>query len=375
MRRWILGVLGVTSAAVFLLLSYAIVEQQVLTPKRAVAIVGTVEIPFADFDKAVRYQRVQLMNEYQSYYKLMQYIGTQKEYQDRLDQIEVQLDNPVDIGRETLQYLIRRQLVQQQAQIMGIAISHAEVEKKIQSMFGYDPSNIPSTANPSPTLEPLLTPTAGTPSTPFPTSTPYTEQAFQELYSDFIDNLSVETRMTEANIKQLFKFQLLADKVRDEVTRDVTVEEEHVNARHILLGLMNRELALDVLERVLAGEDFAELANEFSIDTASASDGGELGWFPRGGLIAPLDKIVFDSEIEIVTTLVETQFGYHIVEVLGREIRRVQEEIVRQRRSETYEQWMAEVYDSSVVNTFDWWESKVPTEPTLEQYFRNQQQQ
>jgi parvulin-like peptidyl-prolyl isomerase len=126
---------------------------------------------------------------------------------------------------------------------------------------------------------------------------------------------------------------------------------------------------------VLAGEDFAELANEFSIDTASASDGGELGWFPRGGLIAPLDKIVFDSEIEIVTTLVETQFGYHIVEVLGREIRRVQEEIVRQRRSETYEQWMAEVYDSSVVNTFDWWESKVPTEPTLEQYFRNQQQQ
>ena len=136
MRRWILGVLGAVTAAVVLLIGYAVVDQTVITPRRPVALVETVEIPFVEFQKAVRYKRVQLLNEYQSYYQIIQYLGTQQQYQNRLDEIKAQLDNPVETGRTTLQNLIQQELVLREASRMGIAVSQVEVEQQIQSFFG-----------------------------------------------------------------------------------------------------------------------------------------------------------------------------------------------------------------------------------------------
>lgn len=376
MRRWILGVLGAISAAVVALIGYAVVDQIVITPRRPVAIVDKVGIPFAQFEKTVRFRRVKFINEYQSYYQIMQYLGTQEQqYQARLDQIEAQLDDPVGIGRNTLQDLIQQELVLQEAREQGISISPADVEQQIQSFFDYDPDRSPPTPIPAtdhPSTQ--VSPSEGPAPTPSPTSTPYTEDAFQALYSDYIDNLKADTGMSKENVEQLFELQLLTSKVRDAVTSDIITEEVHVNSRHILLGLENRDAAQDVLERVLSGEDFAELASEFSIDNMSAQDGGALGWFPRGQMVAPFETVIFDSEIGMIPALVETQFGYHIVDVLGRQMRPVSEEIVRRRRAQSFDEWMAQQRASSNIIMLDWWESQVPTEPILEQYLRGLQQ-
>ncbi len=71
--------------------------------------------------------------------------------------------------------------------------------------------------------------------------------------------------------------------------------------------------AQKVLARALKGEDFSALAKEFSQD-GSKDNGGNLGYFARGVMVAPFEKAVFDFKgMGVLPTLVETQFGYHIV--------------------------------------------------------------
>ena len=70
-----------------------------------------------------------------------------------------------------------------------------------------------------------------------------------------------------------------------------------------------------VLNRALAGENFGELAREFSEDIGSATQGGELGWARKGMFVKEFEEQIFDilKPGEIAPYLVETQFGYHII--------------------------------------------------------------
>ncbi len=96
-------------------------------------------------------------------------------------------------------------------------------------------------------------------------------------------------------------------------------------ARHILIKWDDdsdaakakaRTEANAVLRQVLGGDDFAEVAKEKSKDGGSAINGGDLGWFETGRMVEPFDKAVFNStKIGIVPRLIESQFGFHIIDV------------------------------------------------------------
>ena len=76
-----------------------------------------------------------------------------------------------------------------------------------------------------------------------------------------------------------------------------------------------REKAEDLLKRLKNGEDFAALARENSSDP-SASRGGDLGWFSEGRMVEPFEKAVFEkNESGLVNRVVETNYGYHIINV------------------------------------------------------------
>jgi len=70
-----------------------------------------------------------------------------------------------------------------------------------------------------------------------------------------------------------------------------------------------------VLQRALAGEDFATLAKEFSQDPGSQENGGDLPWVTKGQFVPEFDQAIFEDlkTDQISTTLVESQFGYHII--------------------------------------------------------------
>ena len=76
-----------------------------------------------------------------------------------------------------------------------------------------------------------------------------------------------------------------------------------------------KEKAEALLKRLRAGENFAQLARENS-DDPSASRGGDLGWFSEGRMVEPFEKAVFEkNEAGLVNRVVETAYGYHIINV------------------------------------------------------------
>ncbi len=81
--------------------------------------------------------------------------------------------------------------------------------------------------------------------------------------------------------------------------------------------------AADVLKQIQAGGDFAELAGKYSDDPGSSAQGGDLGFFARGAMVAEFEDAVFNQQVGDVSEPVKTQFGFHViklVEIRGSEI-------------------------------------------------------
>jgi peptidyl-prolyl cis-trans isomerase SurA len=76
-----------------------------------------------------------------------------------------------------------------------------------------------------------------------------------------------------------------------------------------------RTLAEDLLARIRAGEDFSELAIEYSGDPGSAALGGDLGWFRRGRMVREFEETAFNLLDGQISDVVETDFGFHIIKV------------------------------------------------------------
>lgn len=86
-------------------------------------------------------------------------------------------------------------------------------------------------------------------------------------------------------------------------------------ARHILVE--SKEQCEDLKKQIEAGADFAAIAKQYS-RCPSGKQGGELGEFGRGQMVPEFDKVVFSAPINQVQGPVQTQFGYHLLEVTSR---------------------------------------------------------
>lgn len=88
-------------------------------------------------------------------------------------------------------------------------------------------------------------------------------------------------------------------------------QQEQVSARHILVETV--EVANEVLGKLNAGDDFAALAKEYSVDTSNKDNGGDLGFFGRGQMVPAFEDAAFGAEIGKVVGPVETDFGFHLL--------------------------------------------------------------
>lgn len=76
-----------------------------------------------------------------------------------------------------------------------------------------------------------------------------------------------------------------------------------------------KQKAEEVLQKAKSGEDFAELAKEYSDDSANASSGGNLGDFTAGEMVEEFSNAAFALDKNEISDIVETQYGYHIIKV------------------------------------------------------------
>jgi len=86
-------------------------------------------------------------------------------------------------------------------------------------------------------------------------------------------------------------------------------------ARHILVD--TEEQCLELKQQISEGADFATLAAEHS-NCPSGKSGGDLGQFGPGMMVPEFDKVVFSADVGSVEGPVQTEFGYHLLEVTSR---------------------------------------------------------
>jgi foldase protein PrsA len=117
-------------------------------------------------------------------------------------------------------------------------------------------------------------------------------------------------------------------------------EVEQVHARHILVA--DEETGKQVLDRLNAGEDWAALAKEYSQDTSNKDTEGDLGWFPRGAMVAPFEEAAFSLEPGKTSDLVQTDYGYHIIQVLEKGMRELDEQTYSSMQQQAFQTWLDE---------------------------------
>jgi peptidyl-prolyl cis-trans isomerase D len=164
-----------------------------------------------------------------------------------------------------------------------------------------------------------------------------------EEVSDFYrENASRYTHPAQRRVQYL---QVDTDALRSAITitdqevsqqyQATAAAQEVVRVQHVLIAVPPgsgveqedeaRRTAQQVVQRARAGEDFGELAREFSDDPGSAGDGGDLGEFSRGRMVPEFEEASFGQPIGQVGDPVRTSYGYHVIRVNERKTRSLEE--------------------------------------------------
>jgi foldase protein PrsA len=140
-----------------------------------------------------------------------------------------------------------------------------------------------------------------------------------------------EQGLTERQVRNDIRAQLISEKIFARVTREVKVGDAEIasyyaknkaqysqpesrEVRHILVK--TKAQADDLRAQLQAGGDFAALAKKFSQDTGSKANGGKLT-ISKGQTVAPFDKAAFALKLNEISEPVKTEFGFHIIEPLS----------------------------------------------------------
>jgi peptidyl-prolyl cis-trans isomerase D len=241
----------------------------------------------------------------------------------------------------------------------------------------------PPTETPAPTATITLTPTetstepvnSATPTTgPSSTATvvpsvtttptPYTQAGYQNEVKTAVAGFS-SINVGENDLRKVIENSLYRKKVMEKVLADLKPEEEMVWARHILVK--DEATATEVVQRLKNGESFYFLAQKFSTDTSSAVNGGDLGWFGKGNMVAEFETAAFALNVGEISEPVASQFGFHIIQVLGHENRPLAAADFETYRQTKFTEWLTTYRsdNSKTIQQFSIWSTDVPKLPDL----------
>jgi len=227
-------------------------------------------------------------------------------------------------GKDTLDQLISEKIIELELKKQNVTVSEEDTQKELQEMisqYGGQEQFDALLANYGYSMEDF-------------TKNIVTNLKLKKL-------LEPRITITEAEMKTYFE--------QNKTTFDV---QEQVKASHILVD--SEAKAKEVKDKLAAGGDFAELAKEYSIDTGSSQNGGELGFFPRDTMVKEFENVAFSLKPGTISDPVQTKYGYHIIKVEERvEAKpavyeensvKIKDTLFEQKLPEAYSTWMEEKY-------------------------------
>ncbi len=223
-------------------------------------------------------------------------------------QTESAITDPAAMERVVMDMLIEQALIRQAAQELNITISQDDIDAEIQGLIEM----------------------AGG------------EAGWQEW-------LAVNM-YTEDEYREAIANSLLTQRVIDAITDDLSGDVPQVHARHILLP--TEADAVDVLQLLQNGGDFAQLAMTYSV-AADAQLGGDLGWFTRQGLLeTSLADVAFSLQPNEIAGPVATRLGYHIVQTLEYAERPISEEDRAVLAQIEFENWLQTLRERATIERY-----------------------
>ena len=176
------------------------------------------------------------------------------------------------------------------------------------------------------------------------------DKAFDELnknlyanenYKKILEDLKISDTCIKSQVEKTLTIQKYTEnfdknlKISDEEMKKYYEEhkadyyKDEVKASHILISTVDdngkelseakkkeaKKKAEEVLKKAKSGEEFSELAKEYSDDSGSAANGGDLGYFTKGKMVQPFEEAAFSLKSGEISGLVESEYGYHIIKV------------------------------------------------------------
>jgi len=183
-----------------------------------------------------------------------------------------EVTDPTGYQQQVLDLLIEQELIRQEAARQGISVSDEAVDAEINSMI-------------------------------------------QESGQDYFNAWLASNYYTLDEFREVIRLDLITSQLVAPIAQSVPSVAEQVHARHILVN--SQAQAEEALGRLMAGEDFVALAAQYSVDVTTRANGGDLGWFPRGGLLVPeVEEVAFSLQPGQTSGVVASAWGFHIVQTL-----------------------------------------------------------
>ena len=393
LQKWVIR--GVIAAAVVLVLLVAVTFaiEQLIIPNQAVAVVNGSNITVREFRQQVLLERNRLrlqINQLQSSGFDLQQLAQQEPYKTWISEVNV----PDQLGLRVINDMVDDRLLAMEASTRNIAVDDLALRQAVEEFFGFDPTQVALIGvEPTATLEPTITPTpfvSPTPTnSPEPTSTPdpaasaaeatieptVTPQPtvveptlspqeardnFEQNEADFrayLDRADVASDTVDAFFERNALEFLLAD---DLIPDDGSLL--YADLRHILVD--DEETAQLALEALQQGESFAALARAISTEPGSGNRGGELGLGFVGNYVREFRLAIESAEIGALVGPVESEFGFHILQVRSKEERAGSEVELQRNRAKLQEleqlrESLREKYSENF-EVFDSWLDFVP---------------
>jgi len=182
------------------------------------------------------------------------------------------------------------------------------------------------------------------------------EEELQRRINDFTNSLGDETTLEEwfdqnyytpTSFLRMYRLSVLSSWQREKIVESVPDTVEQIHARQ--LYFKDEDEARGYYQQLIAGADFLSLAIELDPVT-----GGDLGWFPRGYLFQPeVEEAAYKLQPSEYSDVVQSQIGYHIVQVIDRDVNHAlnpsQRAIIQQTELRT---WIKEQREKSAIKIF-----------------------
>lgn len=157
---------------------------------------------------------------------------------------------------------------------------------------------------------------------------------------------------TMPEYREVIRGMLLTQKV-SQIAANVSTTAPQVHARHILVA--DEATARELITRLQQGEDFAQLAVQYSMDTSTSASGGDLDWVSQGVLLqAEVEQAIFALQPgQLGPEPVRSSLGYHVIQVLERvEDRPLSQTVLAEKRQQAFMAWLDAQRQSAVIERY-----------------------